>query len=78
MVHSQHRLNSYSPDICSGVSKAAKAKKGGEAWTLSQSSKDPAKVNAAKQALKGKLSGPLTKKASASKVMLAHNASNSL
>ena len=45
-----------------GAAKGVKAKKGGEAWMLNQSNKDPAKVTAAKQALKGKLSKPMPKK----------------
>ena len=44
-----------------------KTKKGGEAWTLSQSSKDPAKVNAAKQAVNSRLSKPVPKKTNARK-----------
>ena len=48
-----------------GSAKAVKNKKGGEAWTLNQSSKDPRKVNAAKQALTGKLSKPVLKKPTA-------------
>ncbi len=47
---------------CAGAFKGVRAKKGGEAWTLSQSRKDPAKVTAAKQALKGKLCKPMPKK----------------
>lgn len=38
------------------------SKKGGEAWTLSESTKDSAKVTAAQQALKGKLSKPMSEK----------------
>lgn len=52
---------------CAGASKGVKTKKGGEAWALSQSSKDPAKVTAAKQALKGKLSKPMLKKSNTKK-----------
>lgn len=48
---------------CAGPPQAGvHTKKGGEAWTLSQSTKDPAKVTAAKQALKGKLSKPVAEK----------------
>ncbi len=48
--------------VGAGAAKGVKAKKGGEAWMLNQSNKDPAKVTAAKQALKGKLSKPMPKK----------------
>lgn len=47
---------------CAGVPTAAKSKSGGEAWALHQSSKDPARVTAAKQALTGKLSKSVPKK----------------
>ena len=45
-----------------GAAQGVKAKKGGEAWMLNQSNKDPAKLTAAKQALTGKLSKPMPKK----------------
>lgn len=49
---------------CAGPPKGGlNTKKRGEAWTLSQSTKDPAKVTAAEHALKGKLSKPVAKKA---------------
>ncbi|KAL3148288.1 hypothetical protein ABBQ38_013754 [Trebouxia sp. C0009 RCD-2024] len=45
-----------------GPVKKVKSKSGGEAWALNQSSKDPARVTAAKQALTGKLSKSIPKK----------------
>ena len=54
----------YMPNwCCAGLLKNVKPKSGGEAWALNQSSKDPVRVTAAKQALVGKLSKSAPKKA---------------
>lgn len=53
---------------CAGPVKKVKSKSGGEAWALNQSSKDPARVTAAKQALTGKLSKSIPKKPVQAKV----------
>ncbi|KAL3136932.1 hypothetical protein ABBQ32_006538 [Trebouxia sp. C0010 RCD-2024] len=45
-----------------GTPKHVKSKSGGEAWALNQSSKDPARVTAAKQALTSKLGKSVPKK----------------
>lgn len=61
-----------------GVSKAkgsAGKKRTAEAWTLSQSSKSPAKVAAARKGLEGKLSKP--RKSSQVRTWLSHKYSSS-
>ena len=62
-----------------GVSKvpgSAGKKRSAEAWTLSQSSKSPAKVAAARKGLEGKLSKP--RKSSQVRTWLSHNSSISV
>lgn len=58
----------YAQRRCAGTPKHVKSKSGGEAWALNQSSKDPARVTAAKQALTSKLGKSVPKKPVQAKV----------
>ena len=48
--------------LITGASQDIKSRKGGKAWSLNQSAKEPKKVIAAKKAIAGMISKPVIKK----------------